>query len=212
MTERININYRVGIGDYGMTHGSATGMIHKSDVIMDSYNALERWVVALQRAHHQVSASAKFWSEEDDNSREKAMEKVLDYLRNNSFVIGAYIFFAEIPEKASEYSFDPALLGFIDNEIDSLCDRNHDFYVHFVQRADFNILENLRLSTRELEVALYRSSVLSRLEEDTANAAIINRLSNYVYHYSCFRAAKLYPNEPITEWTSNPRPKFEPYD
>jgi len=216
---QINPTYLEGQGDAGVTAGLHQAFVTKDDPVCDFYNDLEFWNWNLNLIYNQMEAIRSQY--EIDAYRFNFFLYLLRYLRDHSYVLGSFIYFMNDPEKAQKWRFDHYCLTRLDQELAELKTETHNFIVVNPDPG----LDCLRIQTRKLEQSFW--GALNTLIEDGnsgsenleallqaggwTNAQILNRLSDYFYHFSV--SIMMAGEDGVIDaydWDMIPQPDFKP--
>jgi len=191
----INTGFKYGQGDDGTTTAKAGIKVDKSELAVRFYNEFEMWVNRLCVALDFIEPL------EGESARIDVFLDVLDYLIENAYVLGAYVYL----EDPNKYQWDSSLLEWMKLEIIQLEDNSHNFVA---PNPNFQPLEELRLQTRRLES--YLNAAIWDLAKPTANESIINRFSSYVYLFENYLRTIRGENMKEVDWSKTGTPEFQP--
>mgnify|MGYP006274319211 CR=1 FL=1 len=205
----INPNFQYGQGDDGTTQAkNGQRRLPKWSAPVKFYNEFEKWVSRLVDAHENLDLynSVLFADEWLDGNRfwfhqRVAMFKdVLEYLKDNAYVLGALAF-----TNNDEWQLDGNLLDWMRLEIKQMEEIPHNFVTPNRVYSDLAALENLRLQTRTLE-----SYLTATIDLPNVNASLINRYSSYVYIFTGLLRTSRGEQLNLTDWSCEKQPKFTP--
>ena len=226
MTTQITQNYKEGGGDAGMTTPMAYfGRVSKSHPQVELMSQID-WLrfrsVELVGCLEDVGGMLEFYDEETEEMKPRfyQLKRVAEYLQENNFVLGAFAYWMNVPNKAKEWHFDEHLLVWLEEQVSVIKEQNHNFLLLHTPGSCASAIDNLRLTVRDTERALWkavdelskdRPNIMKRLSQHPGNInfGVLNRLADYLYFYYVWLLAQN-SNSKRQEWDMTKVPEFHP--
>lgn len=223
---QITTSYKEGGGDIGMTTPMAEfGRVSKSHPQVELMGQID-WLrfrsVELAGCLEDADAKFEFFGENIDelNPRFRQLKRLVDYLQENNFVLGAFAYWMNVPSQAREWHFDETLLVWLEEQVGIMKEQNHNFLLLHHPGSLFSAIDSLRLTVRDTERAMWKA--MDELSKDqphimkllsqhpgNINFGVLNRLADYLYFYYVWLLS-VHKGSDQQEWKMTKVPKFRP--